>query len=185
MNEKTKPTAISIYLDDVKKANKIKLILKEAYLFQERENQNCFWFLKGENCSVFYYKTKKLFFQGKEASYFFNLVEAEDSINVDGTVLKYPVCGTDEAGKGDYFGPLVTAGVLVTKENLKELQQLNITDSKKIEVNRLSKLSFEIKKIAKFSIIVLNNAKYNEVYRKLKNMNKILSYSHYLAIVNL
>ena len=34
-----------------------------------------------------------------------------------------PHIGTDESGKGDFFGPLVIAGVLVDEENAKEEAQ--------------------------------------------------------------
>ena len=46
---------------------------------------------------------------------------------IDGT----PRVGIDEAGKGDYFGPLVVAGVRITGDKVaKELQELGIRDSK-------------------------------------------------------
>ena len=38
--------------------------------------------------------------------------------------------GTDESGKGDYFGPLVVAGVFATKEDEKKLAELGVKDSK-------------------------------------------------------
>lgn len=42
-----------------------------------------------------------------------------------------PHIGTDESGKGDFFGPLVIAGVLVDEENAKHFLDLGIKDSKK------------------------------------------------------
>jgi ribonuclease HIII len=50
---------------------------------------------------------------------------------LDGT----PRVGIDEAGKGDYFGPLVVAGVRITgKEAAEELQKLGVRDSKTLGV---------------------------------------------------
>ncbi|HJQ28948.1 MAG TPA: hypothetical protein VJ827_06380 [Rubrobacter sp.] len=50
---------------------------------------------------------------------------------LDGT----PRLGIDEAGKGDYFGPLVVAGVRITEgEKAKELQEIGVRDSKTISV---------------------------------------------------
>ena len=50
---------------------------------------------------------------------------------LDGT----PRVGIDEAGKGDYFGPLVAAGVRITGERAaKELLELGVRDSKTIGV---------------------------------------------------
>ena len=43
-----------------------------------------------------------------------------------------PHIGTDESGKGDFFGPLVIAGVLVDEENAKHFLDLGIKDSKKL-----------------------------------------------------
>ena len=36
--------------------------------------------------------------------------------------LRHPYIGTDESGKGDYFGPLVIAGVYLTPETGKFLK---------------------------------------------------------------
>lgn len=38
--------------------------------------------------------------------------------------------GTDESGKGDYFGPLVIAGVCITKKQEELLATLGVRDSK-------------------------------------------------------
>lgn len=49
----------------------------------------------------------------------------------DGT----PRVGTDEAGKGDYFGPLVVAGVRVLgEEAARKLRQVGVRDSKTLSV---------------------------------------------------
>jgi ribonuclease HIII len=50
---------------------------------------------------------------------------------LDGT----PRVGIDEAGKGDFFGPLVVAGVRITgEETAKELREIGVRDSKTIGV---------------------------------------------------
>jgi ribonuclease HIII len=50
---------------------------------------------------------------------------------LDGT----PRVGIDEAGKGDYFGPLVVAGIRITgREAAEELQELDVRDSKTLGV---------------------------------------------------
>lgn len=43
-----------------------------------------------------------------------------------------PHIGTDESGKGDFFGPLVIAGVLVDEKNAQHFLNLGIKDSKKL-----------------------------------------------------
>lgn len=49
--------------------------------------------------------------------------------------------GTDESGKGDYFGPLVVAGVFVNSECSSKLLEYGITDGKKISNTRVRKLA--------------------------------------------
>lgn len=40
--------------------------------------------------------------------------------------------GVDESGKGDFFGPLVIAGVMVDEKSAKIFEELRIRDSKKL-----------------------------------------------------
>ncbi len=49
--------------------------------------------------------------------------------------------GTDESGKGDYFGPLVVAGVFVNSECSGKLLENGITDGKKVSNTRIRKLA--------------------------------------------
>ncbi len=46
--------------------------------------------------------------------------------------LKRPRIGTDEIGKGDYFGPLVVARVLIDDDIEEELKKLKVKDSKSL-----------------------------------------------------
>ena len=60
---------------------------------------------------------------------------------LDGT----PRLGIDEAGKGDYFGPLVVAGVRVTHaETAKKLQEIGVRDSKEIRAPGIRRVSGRI-----------------------------------------
>ena len=42
------------------------------------------------------------------------------------------VCGIDDAGRGPMLGPLVIAGVLLEKKNIKKLNALGVKDSKRL-----------------------------------------------------
>ena len=92
--------------------------------------------------------------------------------------------GTDESGKGDFFGPLVIAGVMVNEENAKYFLDLGIKDSKKLSDKKMLSMSVEIKKRAPYSIIAISNPKYNELYNSMKNLNKLLAWGHARAIEN-
>jgi len=95
--------------------------------------------------------------------------------------------GTDESGKGDYFGPLVVAGVFVDKESIIELKKIGVKDSKELTDPTINKLAGKIKSIVKdkFEIIVINPAKYNELYSKIGNLNRLLAWAHAKVLENI
>lgn len=95
-----------------------------------------------------------------------------------------PVIGIDESGKGDYFGPLVTAAVHVSKANKILLDQKGVKDSKKINDNKIIVLSNYIKSICvnQFTIIEISPQKYNQLYQTFtsegKKLNTLLAWAH-------
>jgi ribonuclease HIII len=93
--------------------------------------------------------------------------------------------GTDESGKGDYFGPLVVAGVFVPEEQEEVLRELGVKDSKKLSDNRVREFAGLIKEGYKHSLVVIGPEKYNELYGKLRNLNRILAWAHSRAIENI
>jgi ribonuclease HIII len=93
--------------------------------------------------------------------------------------------GTDESGKGDYFGPLVVAGVYVPDEQQDVLKELGVRDSKRFSDNRVREMSDLIKKGYKHSIVAIGPEKYNELYSKLRNLNRLLAWAHARAIENI
>ena len=93
--------------------------------------------------------------------------------------------GTDESGKGDYFGPLVTAGVFIPEGQEDVLQEIGVRDSKRISDNKVKKLADIIKKGYKHSIVTIGPEKYNELYSKLLNLNKLLAWAHSRVIENI
>ena len=93
--------------------------------------------------------------------------------------------GTDESGKGDYFGPLVVAGVFLPEEKEGVLAELGVKDSKKFSDNRVRELADLVKKGYTHSIVAIGPEKYNELYSKLRNLNRILAWAHARAIENI
>jgi ribonuclease HIII len=93
--------------------------------------------------------------------------------------------GTDESGKGDYFGPLTIAGFFLPEGQDSVLLELGIRDSKKISDGRVRKLADLIQKGYTHSVVAIGPIKYNELYRKLRNLNRILAWAHSRAIENL
>ena len=93
--------------------------------------------------------------------------------------------GTDESGKGDYFGPLVVAGLFLPEKQESVLKELGVRDCKKISENRVRELAEVLSKGYKHSVVVIGPKKYNELYGKLRNINRILAWAHSRAIENI
>ena len=102
--------------------------------------------------------------------------------------LGLPIIGTDESGKGDYFGPLVSAGVYVDEQSAKALIACGVKDSKKLSDSKNLELAQEVAKICKgrFAIIEISPEKYNNLYEQFKkekkNLNTLLAWGHAKAI---
>jgi ribonuclease HIII len=66
------------------------------------------------------------------------------------------------------------------------LADWGITDSKKLSDGRATKLADEIRKASiPHAVIAIGPAKYNELYAKFKNLNRMLAWGHARAIENL
>lgn len=102
--------------------------------------------------------------------------------------LGFPIIGTDESGKGDYFGPLVSAGVYVDEQTAKDLFAYGVKDSKELSDIKNLELAKEIARISKgrFAIIEISPEKYNMLYERFKNENKnlnvLLAWGHAKAL---
>ena len=93
--------------------------------------------------------------------------------------------GIDESGKGDYFGPLVIAAVFVDSTTQGELRLMEVRDSKKISDGRVLEMAPDIKTICPHSVIAIGPQKYNELYAKIKNLNRLLAWGHAKALETL
>jgi ribonuclease HIII len=109
------------------------------------------------------------------------------SITPDAEIKFIEYVGTDESGKGDYFGPLVVAAVFVNEKTTLKLQEDGVQDSKLISDNNIKLIESKIKKIIgdKYEIVQINPEKYNKLYESFNNLNKIMGWAHSKAIENL
>jgi ribonuclease HIII len=93
--------------------------------------------------------------------------------------------GTDESGKGDYFGPLVIAAVYLPDEQEEVFRELGVKDSKRMSDNRVREMAEIIKQSYKHSTVAIGPERYNELYASLRNLNRILAWGHSRAIENI
>ena len=93
--------------------------------------------------------------------------------------------GIDESGKGDYFGPLIIAAVLVDATTQGELVVMQVRDSKRISDGRILEMAPDIRTICPHSLVAIGPQKYNELYARIRNLNRLLAWGHARALENL
>jgi ribonuclease HIII len=99
-----------------------------------------------------------------------------NTVEPDGT----PRVGTDEAGKGDYFGPLVVAGVRVVlgEEATRKLREIGVRDSKSLSVlgaRELARRILESVGAMNARVVVLRPREYETRRRAAGDINKLLA----------
>jgi ribonuclease HIII len=138
-------------------------------------------------------KGNKILLQGNKELMLYkkvsDLIFGEKFISDDKQELEpnYPYIGTDESGKGDFFGPLVIAGVYLTPDTGKLLRTIGIRDSKELSDYQIGEIASEIKKDRKiiFDFVHISPEKYNQLYEKMGNLNRLMGWAHARAIENL
>ncbi len=97
------------------------------------------------------------------------------------------IIGSDEAGKGEWLGPLTVAAVALKKEQSEYLTTQGVMDSKELAVERILELSPIIKNNCIFyRIVIITPIRFNEFLREVKNegksLNDVLAWAHAAAI---
>ncbi len=159
-----------------------------------------FWRAADGATKVIAYESGKLVVQGKgtpefvrytlepeilgEARYGYEKVLVE----VEHPEMFKPHAGIDESGKGDYFGPLVTAAVYVTGYTARQLLEMGVKDSKVIKNDRrIHELAEKIKVTVQgnFSVVTIGPEAYNRLYETMGNVNRMLAWGHARSLENL
>ncbi len=102
-----------------------------------------------------------------------------------------PHIGTDESGKGDYFGSMVVAGVLIDLTTETALGELGVRDSKLLTGKRCRELAAKIRNLlpGKYQEVEIVPDSYNRLYDDFKsegkNLNHLLAWGHARAIESL
>lgn len=177
-------------------AAKLRTLLEERG-FEFQTKPYCLYAAAKSKVNVCVYeKGPKIVVQGKETEDFItNLLEPEvlgeaklGYEEVHNPEMFQPHIGVDESGKGDFFGPLVIAGVYVDGDVTHRLRDIGAVDSKRISSDaRIFKIAADIRSIPglAWEVISINPARYNELYAKFGNLNRLLAWGHARIIENL
>ncbi len=105
--------------------------------------------------------------------------------------IALPHIGTDESGKGDYFGPMVIAGSWMDESLKKKLEDLGVKDSKELSDKNCRELAARIRSLCqgRFEVVEIPPERYNALYEEFikegKNLNHLLAWGHARAIETL
>lgn len=93
-----------------------------------------------------------------------------------------PHIGSDEAGKGDFFGPLCVAAVFADEKQIETLIAKRIKDSKVLTDQVVGEYARWIAAHLTHEIVRIFPEKYNALYAKFGNLNHLLAWAHATAI---
>ncbi len=93
--------------------------------------------------------------------------------------------GSDETGKGDYFGPLVVCGVRLEPALAAELGGRAIRDSKTVSDSEVGLIGAELRRRVPFAIAKLDPPEYNATHARVGNLNPMLADLHARVIAEL
>ncbi len=138
-----------------------------------------------EDAVINWYTSGRLLLQGKGASDLAEELYLRGWIETSLEKTSQPRIGVDEAGKGDYFGPLVIAGLVVLPDSEWQLIRLGVRDCKGMAESTVREIAQKLENSFPCSKVIITPQKYNQLYEKMKNLNRILAWGHSRVIENL
>ncbi|MEC8306606.1 MAG: ribonuclease HIII [Chlamydiota bacterium] len=136
------------------------------------------------------YLSGKMTLQGKRRAAFFQEVLSR-YISIPSTVCPQPPSfhqghiGSDETGKGDFFGPLVVTALSADTKGLERLKAWGVRDSKQMKDRLIVDSVEKIKTSFPYYTLLIPPEEYNAIYPKYPNLNHLLAALHVEAISRL
>lgn len=151
---------------------------------------------KGKLNVTVYQKGPKVLVQGKDTEDFIQFtlepeVTGEARLGYE-EILEpdkfAPHFGIDESGKGDFFGPLVIAGVYTDATIARRLIDAGVMDSKRVtSAARIRQLAAAIRATpgCTTEVVAIGPERYNEMHASFGNLNRLLAWGHARVIEKL
>ncbi len=135
---------------------------------KDRKVENALWSLEGEGVYITMYDSGILLIQGPEA------MKWTESVLKAIEVPSKPVCGCDEVGKGDIFGPIVLCCVVITPKNYISVLKVAPKDSKKLKGKDVLAKANLLRELIHTKCIVIMPERFNELYTRYRNVNRLM-----------
>lgn len=186
-------------LDDARQQSFLAVAARDVYKRREIPYSICSIEGDGFNATL-YEKEKrgkrKLCVQGGKAEEFviFTLepeVLREASLGYEHVLdpdMFAPHAGSDESGKGDYFGPLVVCCAYVDEASGPKLREAGAKDCKLLTAKATLETGAKLRAIlgeSGFETMIVRPPAYNRLYAKMKNLNRMLAWVHATALEKL
>ena len=174
--------------------------IEKFYSIYAKENKNEYilFFAKKEGLTVSIFDNKKgqqfkALFTGEYA-----LIEAKKwdknasevkkekkTINKSSWLCLDDQIGSDEVGTGDFVGPIVVCAAYVKQSDIPMLKQIGVDDSKRLKDEDILRVGKTLLENIDYSILRLENEKYNSLIDEGKNINEIKAIMHNKALLNM
>ena len=196
MPENEKPLTLYTSPLTPEQAAKLRALLEEDGYKFEPKPYTLYYAVKDRLNVAVYEKGPKVVLQGKGTGEFVTFRLEPEILGaaklgyeeVHDAEMFAPHFGVDESGKGDFFGPLVIAGCYTDRGIARKLMDAGIQDSKRIGSDqRIRDLADIIRRTqgAVQSVIAIGPERYNQLYVKFKNLNRLLAWGHAKVIETL
>ena len=197
--EGTKKTSYTYELTNDQQELLLGVMLSGNY--RKREVPYSLWSIEGDHFNATLYEKekhgkRKLCVQGSKAEDFVLFVLEprvlgaatlgyETILNPE---LVAPHAGSDESGKGDYFGPLVVCCAYTDEALSEKMQEMGVKDCKQMSDKSVLTTGAKLRSLlgpTGYAVVKLGPAAYNRLYSKIKNINRMLAWAHGTAIEEL
>ena len=140
--------------------------------------------IKDGDILIVVYSSGKIVYENNPST-----MEILDKVMKKTSVFDYEL-GSDEVGKGEWYGPLVVVCAALKVDDINYLRKLGIKDSKELSNNEISRLSKEIqnRKIIWHSLVLMPetyNSQVEKFKKENKNLNDLLAWAHSVCVKNL
>jgi ribonuclease HIII len=158
--------------------------------FEHRGVPHAQFSVKGEGVVATLYDSGKLVVQGEDPSLFAERFLGRVSAGApaspaDASGEDRATIGSDECGKGDYFGPLVVAAVRLDEGASRKLRDSGVRDSKTMSDETALRLGGALRATCAHAVARLDPDEYNATHHRPGHLNAMLADLHTRAVRDL
>ena len=142
---------------------------------------------KTPRCVITIYQSGKVMFQGAAAEeealkWGIPLVkEVSKRSQLPDGFEHWSVIGSDEVGKGDFFGPLVVVAAFVSRDQIELVKELGVKDSKLLSDQEIRRIARDLHVTIPYQKATLHNGTYNRMQQTM-TQGKMTAIAHNAAL---